>query len=216
MAQFRIPADDPNAAPGPRSGRRIGVARARATPSCLRSRAARRALRRRCGRSDVSAGPAVVRRQRARAGDLPLRELQLTQRPDARRISCCGAMRARTMASPMLLSADIAESVGEAASACMCLRSKVAVADVSSETQRVGVGGPGGGRDRARRFESVPELLEARHAGVRYAPGLAGAALSSCWRPRATPSRCAHASRGLATPAGFDAWRWLTIRRGCR
>ena len=111
----------------------------------------------------------------------------------------------------MLLSADIAEAVAKRLRMYV-LRSKVAVADVSSETQRVGVGGPEGAAAIRASFESVPDLLEARHAGAVSLLGLPGPRFVVLAPASDTDLRARF--RGLATPAGFDAWRWLTIRAG--
>ena len=111
----------------------------------------------------------------------------------------------------MLLPADLAEAVAKRLRMYV-LRSKVAIADVSSETQRVGVGGPEGAAAFRAAFESVPELLEARRAGAVSLLGLPGRRFVALAPASDADLRARFA--GLATPAGFDAWRWLTIRAG--
>jgi len=111
----------------------------------------------------------------------------------------------------MLLSADIAEAVARRLRMYV-LRSKVAIADVSSETQRVGVGGPEGVAAIRAAFDSVPALLEARQAGAVSLLGLPGPRFVALAPASDADLRTRFA--GLAAPAGFDAWRWLTIRAG--
>ena len=113
----------------------------------------------------------------------------------------------------MLLSADIAEAVAKRLRMYV-LRSKVAIADVSSETQRVGVGGPEGAaaiRASVRIGSGAPRSATRRRC---FAPGLAGAAFRRAGaRERHRSSRPLHGPRhacrlrrlALAHDPGGDA-----------
>ena len=122
----------------------------------------------------------------------------------------------------MLIAADIAESVAKRLKMYV-LRSKVSIADVSAETQCVGIGGPEAASVVRAVFGAVPTVLEAREVdslgsftllglpGNRFV-ALASAADSD---PEYDP-QCDLLARlsGLCTPADFAVWRWLTIRSG--
>ena len=112
----------------------------------------------------------------------------------------------------MLLAGDIAESIAKRLRMYV-LRSKVTIADVSRETQRVGVGGPDGGDGASRGVRVRSPRSSKRDVRARSRSWACRGRASSCWRPRPSADlRARFAS--LAAPAGFDAWRWLTIRAG--
>jgi folate-binding protein YgfZ len=93
------------------------------------------------------------------------------------------------------------------------LRSRVTVADASSQSVRLGVGGPGAGDAVGRTLSAAPAVgavssFGDQHVaalpGPRYVITVAPDAAASCWASLASVCR----------PAGFAAWQWLTIRAG--
>ena len=93
------------------------------------------------------------------------------------------------------------------------LRSRVTVIDASSESVRMGVGGPGAANAVARALGAVPAVgdvasfdngLVAALPGPRYVVTIQHDAAAACWERLAPPCR----------PAGYAAWQWLTIRAG--
>ncbi len=111
-----------------------------------------------------------------------------------------------------LLPEDIAEAVRKRL-AMFVLRSKVTLADLSPGFARIGVGGPAatdavraalGAAPATFGVERVGETEILGLPGPRYvvvAPGDGAAAVAAALAPH-------------ATPAGYDAWQWLTIRAG--
>jgi folate-binding protein YgfZ len=114
----------------------------------------------------------------------------------------------------MLIAADIAEPVAKRLRMYV-LRSKVTIADVSSDTQRVGIGGPQAESAVHAAFGVAPAPFEAREvqspAEVTLL-GLNGNRLVAL-APASGPDLLAPLSRLIPT-GDFAVWRWLTIRAG--
>jgi folate-binding protein YgfZ len=93
------------------------------------------------------------------------------------------------------------------------LRSRVTVSDASSESVRLGIGGPDAGDAVRRALGAAPAVgavasfddrLVAALPGPRYVITVAPDAAEACWERLASVCRT----------AGFAAWQWLTIRAG--
>ena len=93
------------------------------------------------------------------------------------------------------------------------LRSRVTVEDASSQSIRLGVGGPDAGDAVARALGAVPavgdvasfgDALVAALPGPRYVITVAPDAAAPCWERLASVCRL----------AGFATWQWLTVRAG--
>ena len=93
------------------------------------------------------------------------------------------------------------------------LRSRVTITDASSESVRLGVGGPGAGDAIGKALGAPPavgdvasfgEVLVVALPGPRYIVTVAPDAAASCWDRLAS----------VCLPSGFAAWQWLTIRAG--
>ncbi len=111
-----------------------------------------------------------------------------------------------------LLSADISQSVASRLS-MFVLRSKVAIDDVSDQTIRLGVGGPGSADTLAAALGDVPGLYKRLSVGPTTVLGLPGSRFVVIAPPvleEATRTRLLlH-----ATAASYDVWQWLAIRAG--
>ena len=112
----------------------------------------------------------------------------------------------------LLLSASVIDAVKKRL-AMFVLRSKVTIADVSGESVRMGVGGPGA--EAALRAASLepPPLLQTRTLDGALLVALPGQRYIAVVLPDVAErfwDRIANAAR----PAGFPAWQWLTIRAG--
>jgi hypothetical protein len=112
----------------------------------------------------------------------------------------------------ILLPGDIAASVAKRLSMYI-LRSKVAIADVSDELVRIGIGGPDAPRTVGAAFGAAPAPFGLQAFGPVTVLGLPG--------PRyvvaspAAPSETARSELSRhATAASFDVWQWLMIRAG--
>lgn len=114
----------------------------------------------------------------------------------------------------MLLARDLVEAVAKRLRMYV-LRSKVIIADVTVEIQRVGIGGPRAETVVRAAFEDLPEPFEVREVRSPISVTLVGltgnrfVALASA----GDDDLLARLST-LATRGDFDAWRWLTIRSG--
>ena len=112
----------------------------------------------------------------------------------------------------MLLASDIAEAVAKRLRMYV-LRSKVTIADVSANTQRVGIGGPDGANAVRAAFGGAPAPFEVHgHGDAVTLLGLTGnrfIALASGRDDDLVTRLSSH-----ATAADFAVWRWLTIRSG--
>ena len=93
------------------------------------------------------------------------------------------------------------------------LRSRVTVENVSDQSVRLGVGGPGAGAALGRALGAPPavgaaaslgEALVVALPGPRYVVTVSPDDAARCW-DRLVP---------LCRPVGFAAWQWLTIRAG--
>ena len=111
-----------------------------------------------------------------------------------------------------LLPPDLAQPVGKRL-AMYVLRSKVTLADVSADSVRLGVGGPGGADALRAALGAAPAPFEALAAGPQTLLGVPG--------PRfvvVVPVAAAAATREAllrhAVAAPLGAWDWLTIRAG--
>ena len=109
---------------------------------------------------------------------------------------------------PMELVAPIAKRL-----AMYRLRAKASIADVSSHTLRLGIGGPEGHRALNAAFGVAPAPFESTTVGDATLLGLPG--------PRfivLVPQASADATRekisAHAASGEFDVWQWLTIRAG--
>jgi folate-binding protein YgfZ len=111
----------------------------------------------------------------------------------------------------MLLAGDIAEPVAKRLRMYI-LRSKVTIADVSAEVQRIGVGGPDAPTAVRAVFDVVPGPLEVRTVGDASILGLPGERFVAL--AARTEADLAARLANVATPVSFDVWRWLTIRSG--
>ncbi len=112
----------------------------------------------------------------------------------------------------ILLPDDIAEPVAKRLRMYI-LRSKATVTDISADTIRLGVGGPAAPAAIEAALGTLPAPQEARQIGRATVLGLRG--------PRfvvLAPNEDAGALRAKlashATAAGYDVWRWLTLRAG--
>lgn len=117
----------------------------------------------------------------------------------------------------MLIAADIAEPVAKRLRMYV-LRSKVTIADVSGDTQRVGIGGPQAESAVRAAFGVAPAPFEAREVHEVQSPGevtLLGLTANRlvALAPASGPDLLASLSRLVAT-GDFAVWRWLTIRAG--
>lgn len=125
----------------------------------------------------------------------------------------------------LLLPADVAEAVVKRLKMYV-LRSKVAVTDVSAATKRSGIGGPAAAAVLRAAIGEIPEPLKVRQvegATVLALPGPRFIVLSPSADAGAKGNRiggdgigdriAAGAGAGVMA-AGFDVWRWLTIRAG--
>jgi folate-binding protein YgfZ len=114
----------------------------------------------------------------------------------------------------MLVADDIAESVAKRLRMYV-LRSKVTIADVSRDTQRVGIGGPEAQTAVRAAFGAAPAPFEARDVQSPAAATLLGldgnrfVALA----PAGEADLLAPLTSRIAT-GDFAVWRWLTIRAG--
>jgi tRNA-modifying protein YgfZ len=111
-----------------------------------------------------------------------------------------------------LLPGDIAAPVAKRL-AMYVLRSKVALADVSDQSTRFGIGGPSGPAALRSALEVVPAPFEAETAGSATVLGVPGPRFIIVV-PHASSQGVRTALLRHATAAPFDAWRWLTIRAG--
>jgi len=114
----------------------------------------------------------------------------------------------------MLIAADIAEPVAKRLRMYV-LRSKVTIADVSADTQRVGVGGPQAHRAVEATFGVVPAPFEARDLPSPFAVTLLG--LNGNRFVALAPATGADVLAPLSAQCvtgDFAVWRWLTIRAG--
>ncbi|MEO8305347.1 MAG: folate-binding protein [Betaproteobacteria bacterium] len=93
------------------------------------------------------------------------------------------------------------------------LRSKVAIADVSEDFARLGVGGPAGGEALRAAYGSSPASYELQRSDSTTVLGLPGPRFAII-----APRDTADATRALllrrADAASFEVWEWLTIRAG--
>lgn len=111
-----------------------------------------------------------------------------------------------------LISADLAEGARKRLGLYV-LRSKVTLRDASTDSVRLGVGGPGAESALRTALGTAPPVFgvaRAEGATVLGLPGLRYCAI-------APPDRAAALRDALltnATPAPFAAWQWLTIRAG--
>jgi folate-binding protein YgfZ len=113
----------------------------------------------------------------------------------------------------MLVAADIAEPVAKRLRMYV-LRSKVTIADVSADTQRVGIGGPQAQSAVRAAFGVVPAPFAAREV---QSPTVTLLALNGnrfvALAPASEADVLAPLSALIAT-GDFSVWRWLTIRAG--
>jgi folate-binding protein YgfZ len=93
------------------------------------------------------------------------------------------------------------------------LRSRVTIADVSEQTVRLGVGGPGAVDAIRAAAGAVPALHEVRTLGEMEVWALPGLRYLITAVPDAATSFWTRLA-GVARPAAFAAWTWLTIRAG--
>lgn len=111
-----------------------------------------------------------------------------------------------------LVPGDIAESLRKRLS-MFVLRSKVALADVSAETARFGIGGPGGANAVRQALGVAPTpfaIASSDGATVLGLPGPRFVVLVPAAKAAAiSPALCVHA---VAAP--FSVWQWLTIHAG--
>ncbi len=111
-----------------------------------------------------------------------------------------------------LLPADVSESVRKRLSMYV-LRSKVTLADVSAETQRLGIGGPKAAAALRDAFGEVPATFAVARHGAIAILGLPGPRYIIV-APDAMTVATREALLRHATAAPFSAWQWLTIRAG--
>lgn len=111
-----------------------------------------------------------------------------------------------------LVPEDIAGPVAKRL-AMYVLRSKVTIADVSAESQRLGIGGPAGVAALTAALGVAPGPFEVRESGPATVLGLPGSRFVVV-----VPGAEALAVQGEllrhATAAPFEVWQWLTIRAG--
>jgi hypothetical protein len=111
-----------------------------------------------------------------------------------------------------LIPADISQSVAKRLSMYV-LRSKVTIDDVSDETIRFGVGGPGGGDALAAALGGVPAVfarLVVEPTAVLGLPGSRFVVIAPLAFEETTRARLLL----QASAASYDVWQWLTIRAG--
>jgi len=114
----------------------------------------------------------------------------------------------------MLLAADIADAVAKRLRMYV-LRSKATIADVSADTQRIGIGGPQAASAVEAAFGIAPAPFEAREVRSPAAVtllGLNGNRFVALAQASAADVLAALGSRSVT--GEFDVWRWLTIRAG--
>ena len=112
----------------------------------------------------------------------------------------------------LLLPADIAAPVAKRLT-MYTLRSKVTLSDVSSETIRLGIGGPEGAAALRAALGVAPAPFATLIAGTATVLGLPGPRFVVLM-PLATAEATRAQFLGHAAPAAFDVWQWLTIRAG--
>jgi folate-binding protein YgfZ len=144
---------------------------------------------------------------------------------DACRYACFNTPKGRVLANfvvwrdasrpdgyRVLLPGDIAPGVVKRLSMYV-LRSKVTLADASSETVRVGIGGPAAAAAMAAVFGAAPPpfgRLEASQATVLGLPGPRYVVIA----PLAASGALHAALSPHTATADFEVWRWLTICAG--
>jgi folate-binding protein YgfZ len=114
----------------------------------------------------------------------------------------------------MLIAADIAEGVAKRLRMYV-LRSKVTISDVSTDTQRVGIGGPRADSAIAATFGVVPAPFATCEVQSPFAVTLLG--LNGNRFVAVAPSNEADVLAPLSAQCAigdFAVWRWLTIRAG--
>ncbi len=111
-----------------------------------------------------------------------------------------------------LLPADIAEPVRERLSRYL-LRSKVALADASAATIRLGIGGPTAPAALRDAFGATPAMFAVVRHGAIAVLGLPGPRFMVV-APGAMAAAVGEALSRHATFAPFSIWQWLTIRAG--
>ena len=111
-----------------------------------------------------------------------------------------------------LVPEDIAEAVRKRL-AMFVLRSKVTLADLSPGFARIGVGGPGATDAVRAALGAAPAVFAVERIGETEILGLPGPRYVVV-TPGDGAAAVAAALAPHATPAGFDAWQWLTIRAG--
>ena len=93
------------------------------------------------------------------------------------------------------------------------LRARVVINDASSDTVRIGIGGP----EAARAVAFLAGVRPSPHRGVAVEGGtlvaLPGSRFVLALDPHQAP-RLWEKLQQLARPAGFPVWQWLTIRAG--
>jgi folate-binding protein YgfZ len=111
-----------------------------------------------------------------------------------------------------LVPGDIAVPIAKRL-AMYVLRAKVAIADVSEDFVRLGVGGPGGGEALRAAYGSAPAPYELQRADSTTVLGLPGPRYAII-----APLDSVRAMRALLLPragaASYEVWEWLTIRAG--
>jgi folate-binding protein YgfZ len=111
-----------------------------------------------------------------------------------------------------LIPADISQTVAKRLSMHV-LRSKVTIDDVSADTFRFGVGGPGGADAVVAALGGVPAVFARLVVGSTAVLGLPGSrfvVIASAASAEATRARLLDD----ALAASYDVWQWLTIRAG--
>jgi folate-binding protein YgfZ len=111
-----------------------------------------------------------------------------------------------------LIPADISRSVAKRLSMYV-LRSKVTIEDVSDDTIRLGVGGPGGAGALAAALGGVPAVFTRLVVGPSAVLGLPGSRFVVI-APLASKDTIRARLLLQASAASFDVWQWLTIRAG--
>jgi folate-binding protein YgfZ len=111
-----------------------------------------------------------------------------------------------------LLPGELAEPVAKRLKMYV-LRSKVRLADVSADTARFGVGGPGAADAVRAALGAAPPPFATASTGTATILGLPGGRYVVV-APQAAAADVDAALRRHATPAGFGHWQWLTIRAG--
>lgn len=132
--------------------------------------------------------------------------------PKGRMLANFVVMRSGEASYDLLLPATLSETIAKRLK-MFVLRSRVTVSDMSGASVRLGAGGPGasdairaglGEVPAMQRTASVGDVTIVALPGPRYAIAVPVAVAASCWDRLSPP----------ATPAGFSAWQWLTIRAG--